>query len=104
MKLAKWRDEFSDGCSVPWWIKWVFPDSEETCQCCIQHDKAYYYGGSREDRRKADLACFKCWLDTMHPARAFARWVAIRLGGHPMLKQKGVSWGFGGEVFKYTEE
>ena len=36
----------SDGCTF-------FPDRDYR-DCCVEHDKAYYFGGTLKDRRAAD--------------------------------------------------
>ena len=52
-------------------------------QCCVRHDAAYDYGGSRQ-------------------ARVYS--VGVRAGGHPRFRRKHVSWGFGGARFRYDPE
>ena len=105
-KLPPFDPATSDGCSVPRWMRhWIVkPDSEADRACCIKHDEAYYYGGTLADRRRADSRLFACWLLAgMHPLRAFARWVAVRIGGHPSWRVKGVSWSYGDQKFCYQE-
>jgi len=96
--LPPWDDSMSDGCSFS-------PDVNDGVRAaCTIHDKAYYYGGSEQDRLAADdkfredLVRADMW-----------RWVAsiyyrgVRTFGGPGLRLKGVSWSFGGEYFAYDD-
>lgn len=101
MALPPWNDSMSDGCSFA-----PIADSIPGCHgCCVRHDEAYYYGGSKADRLAADNALKACWI-----ANGMARWRAewryrrVRILGVPWLRIKGVSWAFGGDVFKYTDK
>jgi hypothetical protein len=80
----------SDGCSM-------FPDG---CyrECCVEHDKAYYAGGTSRERRAADKALFKCvaakkgWWHRTFVAPVM--WVGVRVGGVGFLPTP-FRWGFG---------
>lgn len=103
-RVAAWRAEMSDGCSVPSVLRLVIPhETEDECAMCERHDKAYYYGGSRADRRRADqrlrtdLMSVGVWT-----IKAWGYWAAVRVGGAPCLKIKGISWAFAEDFFGYT--
>jgi len=50
---APWKDEYSDGCTgVLDWLPFV----GDMTAACVAHDRAYYYGGGKTDKLKADLA------------------------------------------------
>ena len=49
----------SNGCSV-------WPDAKNYLGCCVQHDLAYWCGGSRQDRAQADAALRECVIEA-HP-------------------------------------
>ena len=66
----------SDGCSL-------FPDGDYR-NCCVEHDKAYYFGGSWRERRRADNKLFKCVAETkgfQHKFIAPVMWLGVRVGG-----------------------
>ncbi len=80
----------SDGCTL-------FPDGKYR-DCCVEHDKAYYFGGSRKERSRADKELYKCvaakkgWY---HKAIiAPVMWVGVRIGGVSFLPTP-FRWGFG---------
>ena len=72
----------TDGCSL-------FPDGN--CQeknlwrdCCIDHDKAYWQGGTRADRRQADAELERCVCEKSgNPALAKVMHDAVQLFGTP---------------------
>ena len=79
----------SDGCSL-------FPDGDYR-NCCIEHDKSYYFGGSWRERRRADNKLFKCVADTkglQHKFIAPVMWLGVRVGGVSFLPTP-FRWGFG---------
>ena len=79
----------SDGCSV-------FPDGSYR-ECCVEHDKAYYTGGSWRLRLTADNALFKCVAGksgVQHKIAAPLMWFGVRVGGAGFLHTR-IRWGFG---------
>lgn len=70
----------SDGCSL-------FPDGswgDRTlwCDCCFQHDMAYWRGGTEEERKRADEALRECVLEkTGNEGLAGLMYRGVRLGG-----------------------
>ena len=104
MKLKQWNDNMSDGCSVPEFLRVVLPlESPEAIAACRRHDHAYYLGGSKIDRLRADLYFALALLDTDEREKAELYFAAVRTGGEPAFRQRGVSWAFGGEVFQYSD-
>lgn len=116
--IPPWSPNVSDGCSVlPFLpkrvriplqqkiIHWVIDEKHlsRVIKVCEFHDRMYYYGGSKEDRRFADLALYNLWLVFGVP-----RWFAIlgyyliRVFGAPFWRRKDVSWAYGAERFKYS--
>ena len=52
-----WDDSMRDGCSwVPDWLPFV----GSMVRCCKSHDKAFFFGGSREDFEKANNDFKEC--------------------------------------------
>jgi len=87
------REFSSDGCSL-------FPDGTSRdpnlwCECCYQHDIAYWRGGSQEERLLADeqlRACVKA--KTGDAVLAQTMFVGVRGGGTPVFPT-GYRWGYG---------
>ncbi len=82
----------SDGCSS-------FPDGTLTqknlwLSCCIEHDKAYWKGGTYADRKKADKALSACVTDIGEPEIARLMLAGVRVGGTPYLPTE-FRWGYG---------
>ena len=83
----------SDGCSL-------FPDgtlADKTLwqDCCVEHDLAYWRGGSREEREQADLRLRDCILEKTGD-RDLAELVfgGVRAGGAPVFPTW-YRWGYG---------
>ena len=82
----------TDGCSF-------FPDGtlmkENAWQgCCIEHDRAYWKGGSFQDRVLADLTLKKCVSDLGEPQVAEIMLQGVRTGGSPYWPTR-FRWGYG---------
>lgn len=79
----------SDGCSL-------FPDGDYF-DCCVEHDKAYYFGGSWKQRWRADKKLYKCVAAKKgfkYKLLAPVMWAGVRIGGVPWLPTS-FRWGFG---------
>ena len=76
----------SDGCT--------FAPSFGFDHCCIEHDRAYWLGGTSEERKAADLAFRDCIHSAGHPILAGIYYWAVRIGGTPLLPTPW-RWGFG---------
>jgi hypothetical protein len=83
----------SDGCSL-------FPDghlldTDAWCECCVQHDIAYWQGGSEAQKEAADLALKNCVLrNTGNAFLAEAMYQGVKYGGHPIFPNW-YRWGYG---------
>ena len=88
----------TDGCSGGMSRAWQFLFKSEPpwVNCCHEHDKAYHQGGTRDDRRRADIALLVCVATngTGHPVWAIIMWGAVRAFGHPLFKFPW-RWGYG---------
>jgi hypothetical protein len=76
----------SDGCSC-------WPDGNWVV-CCVQHDLAYWVGGTRDERRAADRALEACVSKAGHPVVARMMYYGSQLGGVWWLPTP-FRWGFG---------
>lgn len=82
----------SDGCSA-------FPDGTPTQQdlwlkCCVEHDKAYWQGGTYQQREQADEVLRSCVADIGEPLLAELMQAGVRIGGSPFLPTN-FRWGYG---------
>lgn len=74
----------TDGCSL-------FPDGWPTEQdtwleCCVEHDKAYWLGGTEQERLRADRNLRDCVLDATGDSHlAELMYAGVRAGGHPLF-------------------
>lgn len=79
----------SDGCT------W-FPDGNYV-DCCVQHDREYYAGGSWRERWRSDKKLFQCIAAKpkfYNKLVAPIAWLGVRVGGVSWLNAR-FSWGFG---------
>jgi hypothetical protein len=76
----------TDGCSA-------FPDG---CwrDCCVAHDMAYWCGGSRQERARADREFRRCLACRQSALLAWTMWAGVRAGGHPVWPAPW-RWGYG---------
>ncbi len=91
-------DFISDGCSL-------FPDGDYR-NCCVEHDRSYYLGGSWRERRWADNKLFKCVAETkgfQNKLIAPVMWFGVRVGGVSFLPTP-FRWGFGRKKITYSGE
>jgi len=76
----------SDGCS------W-FPDGNYR-DCCVEHDQAYFVGGSFKERRVADKQLYRCVKEKKGKFWAGMMWAGVRVGAVHFLPTP-FRWGFG---------
>lgn len=83
----------SDGCSL-------FPDSslvgdDDWCTCCFEHDLAYWRGGDKSERKKADEQLRTCVeRETGDKAFASTMYLGVRAGGSAYFPTW-YRWGYG---------
>lgn len=96
----------TDGCSS-------FPDrsllnKSDWCECCVQHDFAYWRGGSAEARLKADKELSACVLRASgDKALADLMFAGVRAGGGPYFYTSyrwSYGWKFGKGYAELTSE
>ncbi|NVJ61179.1 MAG: hypothetical protein HWE27_12365 [Gammaproteobacteria bacterium] len=94
----------SDGCSL-------FPEGTPKQQklwlnCCVEHDIAYWKGGTYLERLAADQALERCVAQVGEPGIAKLMLAGVRVGGTPYLPTKfrwGYGWSFGRGYDALTE-
>ncbi|MEJ7847747.1 MAG: hypothetical protein WKF92_06645 [Pyrinomonadaceae bacterium] len=77
------------GCSL-------FPDCNYR-QCCVEHDKDYYGGGTSKERFKSDNRLYTCVKNTKGWQNKFiapVMWMGVRVFGVSFLPTP-FRWGFG---------
>lgn len=96
------RQFTTDGCSH-------FPDrslvdKSDWCECCIQHDFAYWRGGNAEARLRADKELSACVLRASgNKGLANLMFAGVRAGGGPYFYTS-YRWGYGWTFGKgYTD-
>lgn len=82
----------TDGCSD-------FPDGTRTHKtlwrsCCVAHDRAYWQGGTYDERQIADSELRSCVAHAGEPAIAALMLAGVRVGGSPYWPTR-FRWGFG---------
>jgi hypothetical protein len=82
----------TDGCSR-------FPDGTPTQQtlwlaCCTAHDRAYWQGGTYQERYQADLVLRRCVAKVGEPGIAALMLAGVRVGGSPLWPTR-FRWGYG---------
>jgi hypothetical protein len=78
-----WDPSMSDGCSVPRLFR-VFAPLEDAAnlEVCLEHDRAYYYGGTRRERAIADAKMLLGHLERgMDVDEAHRRHAVVRMVG-----------------------
>lgn len=100
------RDFTSDGCSL-------FPDGSVKdrdlwCDCCFTHDVAYWQGGTKEARKRADETLRQCVFERTHSkVLADMMYDGVRAGGHPAFPtwyRWGYGWKYGKGYVALTEQ
>ena len=83
----------SDGCSL--FVDGTFKDRELWKECCVEHDVAYWKGGTADERKAADLKFRECIRNTTgDEALALLMYEAVRAGGSPHFPTW-YRWGYG---------
>ncbi len=81
----------SDDCSC--WPE-GYDNQNQWEECCREHDLAYWAGGSREDRLRADEKLRECVEQVGDTAIARVMYVGVRVGGSALLPFPW-RWGYG---------
>jgi len=102
---ATLNDFTSDGCSL--FPDGRFKDRGLWCDCCLNHDIAYWQGGTKEDRKRADEQLRDCVLErTDSKALSVLMYDGVRAGGHPAFPtwyRWGYGWKYGKGYVALTE-
>lgn len=76
-----------------------YPHEDQWRLCCIEHDKAYWKGGSQEQRQKADSDLQACITERGSPEAARLVYYSIR---SPQKGNSTLPWGYGWMIPRNT--
>ena len=62
--------------------------------CCVEHDKEYWLGGSREERKEADRKLAECVKNRGYKIWSVLMYYGVRVGGMPYFPLSW-RWGYG---------
>jgi len=83
----------SDGCSL--FSDGTAADRTMWCECCLEHDMAYWQGGTKEQRRLADSRLRSCVARKSGSAElAQTMYLGVTVGGSPYFPAW-YRWGYG---------
>lgn len=82
----------SDGCSA--FPDGTFENKNLWLDCCIEHDKAYWVGGTQEQKNAADEKLKQCVAAIGQPEIADIMLKGVQVGGTPYLPTT-FRWGYG---------
>jgi len=86
----------SDACSLSFEGTWSEPNL--WCHCCVQHDLAYWQGGTALERLSADQKMAECVKKIGATNISKVMYAAVRMGGSPyfpMWYRWGYGWSYG---------
>jgi len=86
MEKEKIKPFKTDGCTD-------YPDGNYR-SCCVEHDKKYWKGGTKQQRKEADEDLMKCVAKKSGKMNASVMHIAVRIFGHPLVPTP-ARWGFG---------
>ncbi len=89
--LPEFRPFTSDACSL--FPQGTLLDEQAWQHCCVKHDVAYWVGGTKEERLKADQELKACVEKSGHPYIARAMKWGVRMGG--IRSPFSFRWGYG---------
>jgi len=84
----------SDGCSA--WPDGTLVQNRLWPRCCTVHDRAYWQGGTYDERVAADRALRVCVASVGEPEVAAIMLAGVRVGGSPWWPTT-FRWGYGWE-------
>lgn len=82
----------TDGCSL--FPNGTIVDQSLWLHCCVEHDRAYWQGGTYNQRLEADKQLHKCVSEAGAPFIAELMLEGVRFGGSPFFPTT-YRWGYG---------
>ena len=103
-KVKKIENELSvfttDGCS--YFPNGGLENNKEWLSCCIEHDKSYWKGGTKEEREEADSKLKVCVKKVGFPTIAEMMYLGVRIGGSAEYDTN-YKWGYGWKINRHNE-
>lgn len=90
------RDFTTDGCTGG--PEGTRCDDDAWLHACLEHDFRYWQGGTRQQRREADIVLREQIRETGNPGMGNLAFVAVRLGGSALWPTP-FRWGYGWEQY-----
>jgi len=90
------RDFTTDGCSGG--PEGTRCDPHAWLHACLEHDFRYWQGGTRQQRREADLVLREEIRDAGYPLMGHLAYLSVRLGGSALWPTP-FRWGYGWEQY-----
>lgn len=86
----------TDGCSggMTWCWRAATGKPPPWNGACVEHDYAYWQGGTKRQRAIADGLLMVRMIARGHTMLGLLMWVCVRVGGHPLLPLSW-RWGYG---------
>jgi len=91
----------TDGCSA--FPDGTFEQNELWLGCCVEHDYAYWLGGTYKQRKEADLELERCVAKVGEEEIALLMLAGVRVGGTPYLPTS-FRWGYGWDYPRFYGE
>ncbi len=87
VKYGEFDPTESDGCTVVNKIYKFLTKEEETPfkDCCVIHDRAYWYGGHVSLRKEADIELRRCVSEMGFVLTAWVMYFAVRIFSGPSI-------------------
>ena len=82
----------SDGCSH--WPNGTREKPNVWLKCCYGHDRDYWIGGTREQRKQADIRLRECVKEEFSDWMGILMLLGVRVGGRPNYDTT-YKWGYG---------
>lgn len=86
VRYGHFKPEESDGCTIVSSIYKFFTKRQTPFRhICVEHDRAYYYGGTYEQRLAADKALLEGVKSYGFPILAYVMYFFVRVFAHPRM-------------------
>lgn len=87
VKYGEFDPANSDGCTlISWFFRYLTSETDLPFKdCCVEHDRVYYYGGDVKLRKEADKNMRECVKAHGYPVLAWIMWAFVRLLSGPQM-------------------
>ena len=103
-KIEKLKNEImpftTDGCS--YFPDGTFENNRLWLNCCVEHDKSYWKGGTNKQKRISDETLKQCVSDLGYPNIAKLMFKGVEIGGDAKYNTS-YKWGYGWKINHYYD-